>query len=171
MSSSQTSTTRRRKSVSSFADSVRYAHEAGQPRSVSRIRNRFAFFGIALLLVAVGGPWAYFYWFTSWSVSSFFVCLACTVVATWALPAGVRVCQAYVESRMRRDVSGKDNAACFECGYWLTEPSGRCSECGWPYESLDDVVEFWKHWQPCSYFGGKGKRKSTVAANSNDSPS
>ncbi len=81
------------------------------------------------------------------------------IVALWALFPAMKLYRLISEMRLKREVAGKGNAACFECGYWLTEPNGRCPECGWEYENLEEVREFWTEWQPCRYIWGRRKKE------------
>ncbi len=90
------------------------------------------------------------------------------LVAVFALVVVLSLGCRFAERRLKRDVVGKDNAACFECGYWLTEPTGRCPECGWAYESLEDVVRFWSEWQPFRRFPRLRKQKAVEAEGSGD---
>ena len=90
------------------------------------------------------------------------------VAALFALFPALNLCRSFAERRLKRDVAGKDNAACFDCGYWLTEPHGRCPECGWAYESLEDVVRFWSEWQPFRRFPRLRKQKAVEAEGSGD---
>ena len=97
-----------------------------------------------------------------------FLIAACYPVALCVSFVASRAVRPFAERRLKREVAGKDNAACFECGYWLTEPHGRCPECGWAYESLEDVRGFWTEWQPRWYSLGRRNRRRQGAGDALD---
>ena len=54
------------------------------------------------------------------------------------------------ELAVRRTATEADNALCWDCGYRLLglPEEGRCPECGWPYDDLEQVRKAWEAWQP-----------------------
>ena len=54
------------------------------------------------------------------------------------------------ELAVRRTATEADNALCWQCGYRLLglAEEGRCPECGWRYDDLEQVRKAWEAWQP-----------------------
>ncbi len=147
--------------------SGRVLQKLGSPLILNRILNRHDALGLIAFLSVVG-VYMVHVWNVPGSGTPSLSRMFGYIAAGLGTTVLCKVFRLFAEQRLKRDVAGKNNAACFGCGYWLTEPSGRCPECGWAYESLEEVRGSWTEWQPCWYFLSRRNRRRQGAGDTLD---